>query len=117
MTAGHLHLELTRRNRPMRLSTICRCLDTMESRGIVTRELDSTRQVSRAKYYLLSRRRSTGACRFHCRCCGKSAEVNDAALFKALQKQTCMLDFLPFAEVLRIESLCAQCAHFSGITF
>jgi Fe2+ or Zn2+ uptake regulation protein len=115
ITAEHIYLDLYRRNRPIPLCTICRCLDLMEGKGIVTREWDSTRQVSKAKYFLTYRRGVIGPCRFHCRCCGKSVDVNNAILFKALQEQTRMLDFLHFEQVLRVESLCVQCAGFSAI--
>jgi len=116
MTADHICLELNRRNRPMPLCTISRCLNLMECKGIVTRVWDVTRQVSKAKYFLTSRRHAVGPCRFHCRCCGKSVEVHNSTLFNALQEQTRMLDFLPFAQILRVDSLCAQCADFSAMT-
>jgi Fe2+ or Zn2+ uptake regulation protein len=115
VTAVQIYLALMRQKFSMPLSSIYRCLNSMEQRGIVMREPDSSGKMSKVRYILVERQRAAGICRFHCRCCGTLIEIADAILYNALQEHTRLVNFLPFAEVLRVESLCVKCASFSGI--
>ncbi len=113
MTADQIYLELSRQHYSMRLRSIYRCLNSLKHKGIVACKWDSTQ--SKNKYLIATRKPAISNCRFHCRCCGYSIEVSDINLYDSLQLHAKLINFLPFPEILRVESLCVQCASFSGI--